>query len=118
MNRLTQLLADAGREWEPELQRRLGGLLGGIFRAYLPQTWVFRAGEDTATLRVGPDGDVVVTDGVSKGADVTVEVPYERLATALKQRTRDAVPSNELHVVTHTSKGKAAFDFLRGRLGL
>jgi hypothetical protein len=118
MGELHELLQGAGREWEPDLRRRLQGMLGSIFQAYLPQAWVFRTEHETATLRVEKDGKIGVTDGVSELADVTVEVPLRRLAAALRSQDRSAIPPAELKVTTHTAKGKAAFDYLRSRLGL
>lgn len=118
MGALVDLLSDAGRQWEPELQRRLTGLLGGIFRAYLPQTWVFRTEQETATLRVAPDGRVAVGDGATDAPDVTVEVPLRRLEAALRSQRREAIPPGELKVTTHSAKGKTAFDYLRSRVGL
>jgi hypothetical protein len=118
MGELADLLTQAGRQWEPELQRRLQGMLGGIFRAYLPQAWVFRTEKETATLRVETDGHVEVVDGPVTGADVTVEVPLRRLTTALRAQSREAIPPGELKVTPHTTKGRTAFDYLRSRLGL
>ena len=118
MNRLGELLGETGRQWEPDLRARFAGPLGGIFRVYLPQTWVFRTESESATLRVDGDGRVTVTDGDSAPADVTIEVPFDRLATALRTRAKGAVPAAELRVTTSSAKGRAAFDYLRGRLGL
>lgn len=118
MGELVVLLQESGQQWEPEVRRRLQGLLGGILRAYLPQVWVFRTEKEVATLRVDPEGRVTVTEGPVEPADVTVEVPLRRLATALRNQDRTAIPAKELKVTTHTAKGKTAFDYLRSRLGL
>jgi hypothetical protein len=118
MGELADLLTEAGRQWEPELKQRLQGMLGGIFRAYLPQAWVFRTEQETATLLVEKDGHVEVRAEETKSPDVTVEVPFRRLATALRARSRQAMPPGELKVTTHTPKGKTAFDYLRSRLGI
>lgn len=118
MSELTELLRAAGTELEPEIRRRLGGLLGGIIRAYLPQSWEFKTGHGTATLTVDSAGAISVVAGSVAHPDVTIEIPLEMLRTALKTRKRDAVPPGPVHVTPHTSKGRAAFDYLRGRIGL
>jgi len=118
MGELADLLAEAGQQWEPELKRRLQGMLGGIFRAYLPQAWVFRTEAETATLEVDRDGRVTVEEGEPKPPDVTVEVPLRRLASALRAAGRETIPPGELKVTPHTAKGRTAFDYLRSRLGL
>ncbi len=112
------LLAPVARDAEPQLQQQLRGLFGGIVRAYLPQTWVFRTEEGVATLRVDPSGRFSVVAGALDPADVTVEVGHARLAAALTTRRREAVPPGPLTVTPHTSKGRTAFEYLRGRLGL
>lgn len=118
MGELAELLTDAGRQWEPDLRRRLQGMLGSIFQAYLPQAWVFRTEKEVATFRVEKDGTVAVSEGAARAADVTVEVPLRRLASALRAPSRDAIPAGELKVTPHTAKGKTAFDYLRSRLGI
>lgn len=111
-------LRAAAKEFEPEIQRRLSGLLGGFVRAYLPQAWVFRTEAEAVTLRVDASGKVRVDPGADPTPDVTIEIPWARLRVALTQRSRAAVPPGPLTVTPHTAKGKAAFDYLRGRLGL
>jgi hypothetical protein len=118
VSELTELLGSAGSALEPELRRRLGGMLGGIIRAYLPQSWEFKTDHGTAALIVDTAGAVAVADGPSTHPDVTIEIPLEMLKTALKTRQRDALPPGPVHVTPHTAKGRAAFDYLRGRIGL
>jgi hypothetical protein len=118
MSELSDLIHGAGHELEPEIQRRLQGLLGGIIRAYLPQVWTFRTDHGTASLTVGATGKVSVSDGEADHPDVTIEIPLELLRTALTTRRRDALPPGPVHVTPHTAKGRAAFDYLRGRIGL
>jgi len=115
---LDDLLAAAAQEFEPEIRRRLGGLLGGFLRAYLPQDWEFRTDRGVATLRVGADGATSVRPGPSERPDVTVEIAYDRLARAIRTRGRSGADAPPPAVTTHTAKGRAAFDYLRGRLGL
>jgi hypothetical protein len=118
MSDVEKLLREAAREIEPQLQHRLKGFLGGIIRSYLPQTWVFQTEAGTASLVVERDGTTSVVGGASPHPDVTVEIPHDRLVAALKTRDATKVPPGPLTVTPHTSKGKTAFDFLRGRLGL
>jgi hypothetical protein len=118
VSELTDLLSSAGTSLEPEIRRRLGGLLGGIIRAYLPQAWEFKTDHGTATLTVDQSGTVSVADGSTPHPDVTIQIPFEMLETALKTRRREAVPPGPVHVTPHTAKGRAAFDYLRGRIGL
>lgn len=118
MSCLPELLTQAARRFEPELQSRLNGLFGGIIGSYLPQTWVFRTDDGTASLLVDRAGRVTVEAGEAPHPDVTVEIPHDRLAAALRNRDRGSVPPGSLTATPHTSKGKTAFDYLRSRLGL
>jgi hypothetical protein len=116
MNRAATLLENVGTQIQPEIQKQLGGLFGGIVRAYLPQAWVFETDEGIATLHVDRSGAASVVEGSAERPDVTVRVPYAPLAKALKNRTR--IAPSAVNVTPHTSKGQAAFDYLRGRVGL
>jgi hypothetical protein len=118
MEPLRLLLENAARDIEPQVRSQLGGFFGGMVRAYLPQTWVFRTESEVASLTVGRDGAVRVGDGPAENPDVTVEATHERLFAALRTRSRANVPPGEFKVTAHTSKGRTAFDYLRGRLGL
>jgi len=111
-----ELLGPVAARAQAEVQRRLGGFLGGMLRAYLPQVWVFVTDRGTASLRVAPDGSASVVPGPLAPADVTIEVGHARLEAALAGRA-DA-GGTPPRVTTHSAKGKAAFDYLRGRLGL
>ncbi len=115
---LEALLRDAGRRVEPEIQRRLQGLLGSFVRAYLPQAWVFRTDVGTATLLVDARGATSVVAEPPAHPDVTVEATFARLSAALREGRKGAPSSAGVTVTTHTSKGKAAFDYLRERVGL
>jgi hypothetical protein len=112
------VLARLGLSVEAELKPRLGGLFGGVVRAYLPQTWVFRTEEDAASLTVDATGRASVSRTALPGPDVTVEVPHSELAAALAPGGRRGPPSPKVKVTAHTAKGRAAFDYLRPRLGL
>ncbi|HYA70004.1 MAG TPA: hypothetical protein VEH28_01370 [Thermoplasmata archaeon] len=112
------LIEKAAREVEPEVKQRLQGFLGGFVRAYLPQTWVFRTEDGTASLRVDPSGAATAIPGAAESPDVTVEVGHDRLKAALEQRGKGTRPTGNFKVTTHTAKGRAAFDLLRERFGL
>jgi len=112
------LLEKVAQDIEPQIRSQLGGFFGGMVRAYLPQTWVFRTEHEVASLTVDRAGAVRVADGPAPNPDVTIATTQDRLVAALKTRSRAKVPPGGLAVTTHTSKGKTAFDYLRGRLGL
>ncbi|HTT73806.1 MAG TPA: hypothetical protein VMG99_06645 [Thermoplasmata archaeon] len=118
MGEVESLLAQTAREFQPQIQTRLRGFFGGMIRHYLPQAWVFTTETETATLRVDADGAVSVVAGPVPAPDVTIEIPTARLVAALTRRAASAVPPGPLTVTPHTAKGKAAFDYLRSRLGL
>ena len=118
MSRLHAALEDAARSIEPQVRSQLGGFFGGMVRAYLPQRWVFRTEQETASLTVDRTGAVSVEDGAAADPDVTIVTTLERLTTALAQRSKARLPLGSVEVRTHTAKGKAAFDYLRGRFGL
>jgi hypothetical protein len=103
---------------ESEVRSRLQGFLGGILRGYLPQTWVFRTEQETASLVVERDGKVAVVPAAAPSPDVTIEIGHDRLAAALTTRSREGLPPGPMTVTPHTAKGRTAFDYLRGRLGL
>jgi len=112
------LLEKAAHDIEPQVRSQLGGFFGGMVRAYLPQTWVFRTEHETISLTVDRTGAVAVADGPVTTPDVTIETTEERLAAALASRSRSKVPPGGFKVTAHTSKGRTAFDYLRGRIGL
>lgn len=118
MSCVEELLKAAGRDVEPEVRNRLRGFFGGMIRAYLPQTWVFRTEDGTASLHVDAQGSVTVSAGAASPADVTIEVGHDRLKAALTLRRRDALPAGPTKVTPHTAKGQVVFGYLRDRLGL
>lgn len=115
---LRAALEEAAHSIEPQVRSQLGGFFGGMVRAYLPQTWVFRTERETASLTVDRAGAVSVVDGAAVHPDVTIETTFERLVAALTTRSRRGAPPGSFSVTAHTSKGRTAFDYLRGRLGL
>ena len=113
-----QLLTKIAPDIETELKPRLQGLIGSFVRAYLPQVWVFETDEDAATVRVEPTGSVTVASGAAASPDVTIHAPKARLQKILTARSRPATMPSDVTVVPHTSKGRVAFDQVRGRFGL
>ena len=111
-------LAKLGGSLEAELKPRLSGLLGGFLRAYLPQSWVFRTELDAATLTVDARGHVTAAPSALPSPDVTVELSHAELAAVLAARGRRPLAPGSAKVTAHTAKGRAAFDYLRPRLGL
>lgn len=118
MPSVRDLLEKVAHDIEPEVRSQLGGFFGGMVRAYLPQTWEFRTEHETASLTVDRAGSVRVADGPAENPDVTIESAHARLVAALESRSRAKVPPGSLKVTAHSAKGKTAFDYLRGRLGL
>lgn len=118
MPSLVPALESVAHDIQPEIQSQLGGFFGGVVRAYLPQTWVFKTEEEQASLMVDKTGAVSVAKGAATDPDVTIETAHDRLLAALRTRSRASVPPGPLRVTPHTSKGKTAFDYLRSRLGL
>jgi len=113
-----ETLAKLGTSVEAEVRSRLSGLFGGFVRAYLPQAWVFRTEQDAATLAVDASGYVTATPSAHPAPDVTVEVPHGALAALVAPGRRPAPAPGSVKVTAHTAKGRAAFDYLRPRLGL
>jgi len=115
MASVEELLRPVAARVEPEVKRRLTGLFGGMLREFLPQAWVFRTEHGVASLCVAADGSASVQPTAVSPADVTIEVGHDRLAAALERQARAPGP---FAVTPHTAKGRAAFDYLRSRLGL
>lgn len=118
MASLVPLLEKVAHDVEPQIRSQLGGFFGGIVRAYLPQTWVFRTEREAVSLTVDRTGAVTVSKGAVPNPDVTIETAHDRLVAALGERSRDRVPPGPLTVTPHTSKGRTAFEYLRQRIGL
>ncbi len=116
MGEVADLLGALRPRIEAEIKPRLGGLFGGFVRAYLPQTWVFRADEDVATLVVDARGEASVAPRALPNPDVTVEGPRAALRAALAGRGRPDPAA--VKVTSHTPRGRTAFDYLRSRFGL
>ena len=118
MGSLVSLLQKATAQIEPQVRSQLGGFFGGMVAAYLPQTWEFRTEREVAALTVDRSGRVTASEGAPPHPDVTLEGPEGPLAAALSSGTRSKPPPGTFTVTAHTAKGRTAFDFLRGRLGV
>jgi hypothetical protein len=105
---------------QSELQHYLKGLFGGIVKGYLPQTWWFSTESGHATLHVGKDGGTRVTEGRSGQPDVSISWTNKAFGIALSTGDRSKLPANTLApiVEVHSSRGKAAYNQLKKRLGL
>jgi hypothetical protein len=113
-----ELLRQIAPDLQQQVQKNLTGFMGAILRSYLPQVWVFRTEQDSATLRVGQQGEVGVFPALPESPDVTITTSHAKLSAALTTRDRSKVPPGPVDVQAHTSKGRTAFDFTRQRLGL
>jgi hypothetical protein len=118
MSHLEVLAASVARDVEARLAAQLTGFAGAMVRAYLPQRWVFVTEKETVSLTVGKDGKVAAAAGPVPEPDVTIETSHARLTAAFATRDRSKVPPGPLTVTPHTAKGRTAFEFLRGRIGL
>ncbi len=119
MSELKDLLAGLTPEIEEQLKPALSGLFGGIVKGYLPQVWGFRTERGSAALAIDDSGNVSAVEGVPPTADVIIVWGHDQLLTALKTRSKEAVPAGHPPQVDFRSpKGKTAFTFLRGRLGI
>jgi hypothetical protein len=112
------LLRSIGPEVEGELKPNLKGLKGAIVRGYLPQTWVFKTDKETVALRVDREGNVSAKAGGAREPDVVIRIDHKLLTLAIESRERPEGDIEPPEVEYSTRKGRTAFKFLRGRLGL
>jgi hypothetical protein len=105
-------------EVESELKANLSGFRGIFVRGYLPQRWVFKTEKETVTFSVDKNGNTSVKNGAGSKPDVTINIDYEYLSTALTTQSQPSFQPKKNNVKFHTSKGKTAFNFLRDRFGL
>jgi len=119
MSCIQGLLASICPEIERQLRPNLRGIRGLLVRGYLPQTWVFETESETVSLIVDAQGKASVSNGPKYPKDVTIRWKHDSLASALRTRSSAHVPHGERPIIMfHSQKGRAAFDFLRKRLGL
>ena len=112
------LLRQVAGQVQSEVQRALSGFEGFFVRPYLPQTWNVKTETESAILTVDSSGRAQVSSGLAQSPDVTIEATHRLANAALSGDRRTAgLYANEASVTTHTSKGQAAWQFLRGRLG-
>ncbi len=119
MGQVEDLLQGFCVEAEAELRPRLQGFTGMILGSFLPQVWVFETESECVTVRAAPDGriSIIPADGLQR--DLTIKWREDLLCNVLKTRSKTGVPEGEVpEVVRHTQKGSAAFNYLRGRLGI
>ena len=113
------LLQNLAPEIEGQVKSALRGLITRwVVSGYLPQTWAFQTEHETVTFNVDTNGNVSIFSGSARNTDVSVEVDHAVISAALRYRDRQKVPQGRLNVVAHTEKGRRAFDYLRGSLGL
>ncbi len=118
MSCIESLLGQVSGEVEAELKPRLRGFQAFLIAGYLPQAWVFVTESDVVSFFVDSQGNASVASGKARTPDVTIETSHALLSTALRTRNPALVPRGPLKVTPHTTKGRTAFQFLRGRLGL
>lgn len=118
MTSLENLLGQLCQDIERQLKPAVKGIFGGVVRGYLPQRWQFRTEKEAAFMAVDSAGNASVTSGTSRDVDVSIQTTAAKMDAIVKYRDASKVPAGIFEVTTHTSKGKTAFGFLRGRLGL
>lgn len=118
MSCIEGLLSQVSAEVEAQLKPRLRGLTGMFVAGYLPQAWVFVTESEVVSLFVDPQGNASVAAGRPRSLDVTIETSHALLSAALRTRSPSSVPRGPLRVTPHTTKGRDAFQYLRGRFGL
>ena len=118
MSCIASLLGQVSADVEAQLKPRLRGLTGLFVAGYLPQAWVFVTESEIVSLFVDSQGNASVSAGRARSPDVTIETSHALLSAALRTRNPSAVPRGPLRVTPHTNKGRDAFQYLRGQLGL
>lgn len=119
MDSIANLLDSLCPEIESQLKPSLRGIRGIFVQAYLPQAWVFETETGTATFVVDVLGNAHAEAGARSGRDITIHWKHDFLVTVLRTSNRASVPGGiRPSIVFHTPKGRRAFTFLRGRLGL
>lgn len=118
---IAQLLGNNVRdEVTAQVQGGLRGLGGFLVKGYLPQSWYFVTETGSAFLVVDKAGTATVHDGQAPAPDVTITWTDRAFHAAMVLRDQSQIPRADgaPDVVTHTGKGKTAFNFVRKHLGL
>lgn len=119
MGRIEELLTGFCVDAEGELKPKLSGFTGLLLRGFLPQVWVFETESESVTVLADSNGNVSIQHGDGFQRDLTIRWRHDLLCKVLETKSKDCVPSGEIPtVVRHTAKGGAAFNYLKGRLGL
>jgi len=119
MSCISGLLTTICPEIEQYLKPNLRGIQGLVIAGFLPQVWTFESEHETVSLVVGREGNAFVQVGGRADRDVTVRLSHDYLASVLRTRSAASIPAGVRPVVMfHTAKGRSAFNYLRGRLGL
>jgi len=91
-------------------------LIGGIVRAYLPQTWTIITEQEVVTIHTDQQGNIQVLQGVAPSRDGDIEIHHDLLADGIQNGI--SPPPGSYHVKFDTEKGKTAFDQLKSSFGL
>ena len=118
MPSIRPLLDSLVPEVQKEAKQALSGLLtGAVVRGYLPQAWVFETEDETVTFLVDRDGNARTVDGASPNPDVGIRGPAEDMAAVLRDRQMPEGAGQRILHKHYTSKGRAAWTFLKNRFG-
>ena len=91
-------------------------MIGGIVRAYLPQTWTIITEQEVVTIHTDQQGNIQVLQGVAPSRDGDIEIHHDLLADGIQNGI--SPPPGYYHVKFDTEKGKTAFDQLKSSFGL
>jgi len=117
--RVEELLSGFCVQAEAELKPKLQGFTGMILGGFLPQVWVFETESESVTVIADANGRVTIRPGDGLQRDLTIRWKEDLLCGVLETRSRRGVPIGEVPtVIRHSQKGGAAFNYLKGRLGL
>jgi len=106
----------------PEVQREAkqalsGFLTGAVVRGYLPQAWIFETEDEKVTFFVDSDGNARTIEGAVDNPDVGIRGPSEDMAVVLRDRQMPEGAGQRILYKHYTSKGRAAWTFLKNRFG-
>ncbi|HYS74042.1 MAG TPA: hypothetical protein VEO96_08710 [Thermoplasmata archaeon] len=111
------LVRERAAEGEARLKQALGGfLVGGIVRAYLPQTWTILTEQESITIHADTQGNIRVLEGIVPTRDGDIKIGHDLLADGI-QKGRSPPPGS-YQVGFYTQKGRTAFGQLKSSFGL